>query len=63
VGVPLSGSWRELINTDSSLYGGSNLGNGGAVSSQSVCSHGEAQALELTVPPLAALILRHEGGA
>jgi 1,4-alpha-glucan branching enzyme len=63
VGVPLSGSWRELVNTDSSFYGGSNLGNGGLIHAQPVQSHGEAQSLELTAPPLATLILRHEAGA
>ncbi|MCS6853853.1 MAG: 1,4-alpha-glucan branching protein GlgB [Elioraea sp.] len=50
VPVPRDGFWRELLNTDAALYGGSNLGNaGGAVASGGV--------LRLTLPPLAALIL------
>ncbi|MFI4994515.1 MAG: 1,4-alpha-glucan branching protein GlgB [Hyphomicrobiales bacterium] len=61
VGVPLSGGWRELVNTDAAIYGGVNLGNGGLVHSQPVPSQGEEQSLELLVPPLATLILRHEG--
>ena len=61
VGVPLSGRWRELLNTDSGLYGGSNLGNAGYLRSEVVPSHGEEQSLKLLVPPLATLILRHEG--
>ena len=54
-GFPL---WREALNTDSSFYGGSNLGNGDAVlRSESVPAHGFAQSISLTVPPLATLFL------
>ena len=54
-GCPL---WREALNTDSSYYGGSNLGNGDTVlRSESVHSHGFSQSLSLTVPPLATLFL------
>jgi 1,4-alpha-glucan branching enzyme len=61
VGVPLPGGWRELLNTDSGLYGGANLGNAGFLQSEAVPSHGEKHSLTLLVPPLATLILRHEG--
>jgi 1,4-alpha-glucan branching enzyme len=56
--VPRPGRWRELLNTDSAFYGGSNMGNGGVVPTTPVQRHGEAQSLELTLPPLAALYLR-----
>ncbi|SEQ13370.1 1,4-alpha-glucan branching enzyme [Solimonas aquatica] len=59
LGVPAAGSWRELLNSDSQHYGGSNLGNGGLLHSEAVPSHGQAQSLVLNLPPLAALILRH----
>ena len=50
--------WREALNTDSSYYGGSNLGNGGAIlRADAVESHGFAQSLSVTVPPLATLFL------
>jgi 1,4-alpha-glucan branching enzyme len=62
VGVPMAGGWRELVNSDSVLYGGTDLGNAGCVASRPVPSHGEAHSLALTLPPLATLILRHEGG-
>jgi 1,4-alpha-glucan branching enzyme len=62
VGVPFAGGWRELVNTDSTLYGGTNLGNGGFLRSEPVARHGEAQSLVLLVPPLATLILRHDEG-
>ena len=52
IGVPCPGVWRELLNTDSAFYGGSDMGNGGAVETVPVQRHGEAQSLELTLPPL-----------
>jgi 1,4-alpha-glucan branching enzyme len=61
IGVPRSGCWSELINSDSGLYGGSNLGNAGAVHTQPDSMHGEGQALRLLLPPLSTILLRHEG--
>lgn len=58
VGVPRAGHWRELLNTDSSHYGGSNVGNAGMVSTEAVPMHGHAQSLSLTLPPLATLWLK-----
>jgi 1,4-alpha-glucan branching enzyme len=58
IGVPRPGVWRELLNTDSAYYGGSDMGNGGAVDTVPVQRHGEAQSLELTLPPLGTLYLR-----
>jgi 1,4-alpha-glucan branching enzyme len=57
IGVPRAGSYREVLNTDAAIYGGANIGNYGSVVSEPVPSHGEAQSIVLTVPPLAALIL------
>jgi 1,4-alpha-glucan branching enzyme len=58
VGVPRPGRYRELINTDSEVYGGSNQGNAGEVESQPVPAHGHDHRLELLLPPLAALYLK-----
>jgi 1,4-alpha-glucan branching enzyme len=58
IGVPSAGVWRELLNTDSAFYGGSDMGNGGGVRTVPVQHHGEAQSLVLTLPPLATLYLR-----
>jgi 1,4-alpha-glucan branching enzyme len=58
VGVPRPGVWRELLNSDATDYGGSGMGNSGTASTVPVQSHGEAQSLELTLPPLATLFLR-----
>ena len=57
IGVPRPGHWRELLNTDADAYGGSNLGNSGGVDSVPTQMHGEAQALLLTLPPLATIFL------
>ena len=57
VGVPRPGYWRELLNTDAGVYGGSNMGNSGGTESITTSMHGEAQALFLTLPPLATVFL------
>ena len=61
LGAPRAGVWREILNTDSELYGGSNLGNGGRLEASSAPSHGQPFSLELTLPPLATVLLRHGG--
>jgi 1,4-alpha-glucan branching enzyme len=61
IGVPRAGRWREIANTDSRFYGGSDLGNEGHVHSLSETSHGEPQSILLTLPPLATVMLRAEG--
>ncbi len=57
VGAPFPGRWLELLNTDAHEYGGSGLGNLGAVETRPIPHQGEPHALRLTIPPLAALIL------
>jgi 1,4-alpha-glucan branching enzyme len=62
VGVPRGGYYAELVNTDSRLYAGSDVGNAGGVSSEPVPWHGQPHSIELTLPPLAALWLRPQHG-
>lgn len=57
VGVPLPGFYREAINTDASVYGGSDLGNLGGVWAEEKESHGLPYSVTLTLPPLATLFL------
>ena len=57
VGVPAAGRYLELLNTDARHYGGSGVGNLGAVSAEAVAAHAHPCSLRLTLPPLAALIL------
>jgi 1,4-alpha-glucan branching enzyme len=58
VGAPVPGYYRELLNTDAGLYGGSNLGNGGGVMTESLPWQGQPHSLVLTLPPLATLIFK-----
>ena len=60
LGVPLAGYWRECLNTDASIYGGSGLGNFGGVATAPSASHGHGQSLELVLPPLSTAIFRYE---
>ena len=58
LGVPRAGCYDEVFNGDSAWYGGSNVGNGGILTTLPEPSHGQAQCLELTLPPLAAVVLK-----
>ncbi|PJF44677.1 MAG: 1,4-alpha-glucan branching enzyme [Phototrophicales bacterium] len=60
VGVPKRGRYIELLNSDSEIYGGGNLGNLGSVYSTDHHWHGYEQSIVITVPPLAVVILRCE---
>ncbi|TJY60950.1 1,4-alpha-glucan branching protein GlgB [Sinimarinibacterium sp. CAU 1509] len=57
IGVPTSGAYRERLNTDAACYGGSNIGNLGTVHAEAKPWMQRSHSLELTLPPLAALIL------
>jgi 1,4-alpha-glucan branching enzyme len=57
VGLPRPGRWREVINTDAYVYGGSGAGNMGAVEATEREWHGLPASAELTVPPLGAIWL------
>jgi 1,4-alpha-glucan branching enzyme len=58
IGVPVAGAFDEVINSDSHVYGGSNLGNEGVVFAEPLASHGHAQSLRLNLPPLGFLLLK-----
>ena len=60
VGVPEWGWYRELLNSDSEQYGGSNVGNGGGVHTEPIPAHGFDQSISLTVPPLGFLLLKKQ---
>jgi 1,4-alpha-glucan branching enzyme len=61
IGVPRAGAWREVLNTDSAYYGGSNVGNAGLMTTTPHAAHGNAQSLTLVLPPLATILFRFEG--
>jgi 1,4-alpha-glucan branching enzyme len=58
VGVPVAGYWTEILNTDSSVYWGSNVGNNGGVQAEAVPCHGQPYSLVVTVPPMAGVYLK-----
>jgi 1,4-alpha-glucan branching enzyme len=60
VGVPGGGFWRELLNSDATIYGGSGLGNFGGVDATPVPLHGRSHSLTLTLPPLGAVFFQRE---
>ncbi len=58
IGVPRSGGYRELINSDQDIYGGSGVGNGLVINTLPEPCHAKEQTLSLTLPPLSTLILK-----
>ncbi len=60
IGVTAAGTYSELLNSDSSLYGGSNTGNAGSILAEPIPMHGRMQSLSLTLPPLGVLLLKLE---
>jgi 1,4-alpha-glucan branching enzyme len=56
VPFPAAGRWREAVNTDSSVYWGSGLGNMGAVEAEAQPSHGQPASALVWIPPLSTLI-------
>jgi 1,4-alpha-glucan branching enzyme len=61
IGLPHGGRWRELLNTDASVYGGSNVGNYGGVEAEDGAWQGQPASAELTLPPLGVVWLVPEG--
>ena len=60
IGVPEVGDYHEILNTDSDYYGGSNLGNEGVLNAHAQVWKGMPASVELTLPPLSALLLRKQ---
>ncbi len=61
VGLPLPGEWRELLNSDASDYGGSNLGNAGGVSADDYGVQSQRFSALFTLPPLSIMVFRRDG--
>jgi 1,4-alpha-glucan branching enzyme len=60
VGVPLECNWKEMLNSDAALYGGSGQGNLGGLVAAPLPSQGRPYSLNLTLPPLSAVVFRPE---
>ncbi|MCG6157389.1 1,4-alpha-glucan branching protein GlgB [Rubinisphaera sp. ICM_H10] len=60
VGVPLPGTYQEILNSDAHRYGGTDVGNAGKVVSTNTPMHGRKNSVEVVLPPLGMLVLRHD---
>jgi 1,4-alpha-glucan branching enzyme len=60
VGLPFTGRWREVLNTDAQIYGGSGVGNLGAVEAEQTVWHGRPASAVLQLPPSGVLWLAPE---
>jgi 1,4-alpha-glucan branching enzyme len=58
IGLPDDGSWLEVLNTDSTYYGGAGVGNLGSVEAEEYGWHGQRYSAEVTLPPLGVVWLR-----
>jgi 1,4-alpha-glucan branching enzyme len=58
LGIPVAGYWRELLNSDAGMYGGSGMGNMGGVEAAPVAAHGRYHALALLLPPLSTMFFK-----
>jgi 1,4-alpha-glucan branching enzyme len=58
IGVPAPGFYKEILNSDSHLFGGSNAGNSGGIATEPIPSHGFDQSVRLLIPPLGCLYLK-----
>ena len=58
IGVPWDGEWREILNSDATVYGGSGQGNQGGVVATATAWHGQPQSLDVTLPPLAIVVFK-----
>jgi 1,4-alpha-glucan branching enzyme len=58
VGLPYAGTWTEVLNSDAEDFGGSGVGNFGAVGAADEPWQGRPASVELTLPPLAGLWLK-----
>ncbi len=63
VGVPDAGYYREIFNSDSEAYGGSNLGNAGGVSAEETACQNRPYSIQITLPPLAVLYFKRHDAA
>jgi 1,4-alpha-glucan branching enzyme len=61
VGVPRGGLWREVLNADAALYGGSGWGNLGGLEALPISMHARPRALNVTLPPLSCLFFKSAG--
>ncbi len=60
IGVPYEGYYKEVLNSDSSMYWGSNMGNEGGVTAEKVFCHNQPYSIEIDLPPLGMVVFKPE---
>ncbi len=60
LGLPVPGRWREILNSDAEIYGGSGMGNMGVIETEEITSHDRPYSASITLPPLATVWFRLE---
>jgi 1,4-alpha-glucan branching enzyme len=60
VGLPRPGAWREVLNSDSAIYGGGNMGNMGGVIAEDYNVHNQSYSAEFSLPPLSIIVFQAE---
>ena len=63
IGMPEAGAWKEWLNTDAEIYGGSGVGNMGHVYATDHAAHGRDASAPMTLPPLATMVFLRDPGA
>ncbi len=58
VGLPMAGHWREVLNSDAEIYGGSNHGNLGGVTAENHPAHNQNYSAPFTLPPMSVIAFR-----
>ncbi|MEM6278223.1 MAG: alpha amylase C-terminal domain-containing protein, partial [Verrucomicrobiota bacterium] len=58
LGVPDTGFYEEILNSDSELYGGANVGSGGGIPTNEHEAHGRPQSIQVSIPPLGTVIFK-----
>jgi 1,4-alpha-glucan branching enzyme len=60
VGLPRAGKWREALNSDAEIYGGSNKGNLGGLMAEKVSCHSQQQSAQFYLPPMSVIVFQNE---
>jgi 1,4-alpha-glucan branching enzyme len=63
IGAPCDGYWKEILNSDAALYGGSGQGNLGGLTAAPLPIHGRPFSLNMTLPPLGIVVFRPESSS
>jgi len=61
IGVPEAGFYREVLNSDAAVFGGSNMGNLGGVAAEPVKAHRRPCSIAITLPPLGVVAFKRQG--